>query len=85
MVSEADLPQFSRGLNPIGTVHGATFATRQQSGPLIKAMKALTKIKQTPKLKTKKIPARRHGKTRNLEADSRVHFGKESFKPSDLF
>lgn len=85
MASEADLPQFSRGLNPIGTIHGAAFATRRQSGPLIKAMKALTKIKQTPKLKTKKVPHRRHGKTRNLEADGRVHFGKESFKSSDLY
>lgn len=86
-VNESELEAFQgKRMQPIGQP-GAYFATRQQAGPLWKMMKAMAKMKSAPKAKTatRKSAARRHGKTRNVEADQKVHIGKQSFKQSDLY
>lgn len=79
------MPQFSRGLQPIGTVNGTPFATRQQSGPLMKAARALMKSKSPTKARSPKATLKKHGKTRNIEADNKLHVGNDTSKMSKYF
>jgi hypothetical protein len=84
-VSESDLPQFSRGLQPIGAVNGTPIATRQQSGPLLKAVRSLMKSKSPAKPKARKSTTKGHRKTRGLESDNKLHVGNDSSKMSKYF
>jgi hypothetical protein len=82
MVSENDLPEFQRGpLVPVGRI--PTMISGKPVSVLTKAMKM--RMKTRTQGRQRKPSTKSRGKTRGIEADSRVHFGKEKFRSSQFY
>jgi hypothetical protein len=77
-VNESDLPQFAgKKLEPVGTFlgqqpKGPRQLTRKESGPMFKAIRALSKPSPSrPKSKARSVTKKRG--VRSIEADQKVH------------
>ena len=84
MVNESQIPIFSGGIHPIGTVNGTPVASKKHAGVLMKRIMSLAKA--APKMgkatKGHKGKVFKGGKIprRGIESDSKVHVGKRKVK-----